>query len=49
MLRHALAALAYRAAKVLRGAPAGFDSVRAADIVIGRLGIEQTPPATEFD
>jgi hypothetical protein len=30
MLRHALAALAYRSAKVLRGAPGGFEKVRAA-------------------
>jgi hypothetical protein len=29
-LRHTLATLAYRAAKVLRGAPAGFSDVRAA-------------------
>jgi len=30
MLRHAVATLAYRAAKVLRGAPAGFENFRAA-------------------
>jgi hypothetical protein len=30
MLRHTVATLAYRAAKVLRGAPAGFENFRAA-------------------
>jgi hypothetical protein len=30
MLRHTVATLAYRAAKVLRGAPAGFEDFRAA-------------------
>src|SRR6266542_710276 len=31
MLRHALATLAYRAAKAIRGAPAGFGDTRASD------------------
>lgn len=31
LLRHTLASLAYRASRVLDGAPTGFESVRAAD------------------
>lgn len=43
-LRHAVATLAYRAAKVLRNAPTGFESVRAcptcrtAGEIVGHLG-----------
>jgi len=44
MLRHALATLAYRGAKVVEGAPEGFDTFRASDTtrsageILGHLG-----------
>ena len=80
LLRHAVATLAYRGGKPLRGSPTGFADFRAApgtrtpveilahvgdlldwaasqvrgenyvraDIVAGRVGAEQSPPALEF-
>jgi hypothetical protein len=44
-LRHAVATLAYRAAKALRDAPNDFAAFRPA---AGRTGPEQAKPVSEF-
>lgn len=44
LLRHALATLAYRAGKALRG-----ESYFRSDIEIGRVGKDQAAPRREFD
>ena len=50
-LRHAVATLGYRAAKPVHGAPMKSESYNRADIVSGRIGLEQQPadPRFEFD